>query len=142
MGSKRKVAGNEAPNLPVNGREANFVELQPHYQGVDDNLNLHIPLGGKSTKLDHKEMRVKDATLRTNARATTELMQATLKKTKYIAHQNTYNLFFSKDSLNTCTVVRRWLLLHHEHEFKRQEKEMATNKDVAKGEAIAPIGGV
>lgn len=97
---------------------------------------------GKSTKLDHKEMRVKDATLRTNARATTELMQATLKKTKYIAHQNTYNLFFSKDSLNTCTVVRRWLLLHHEHEFKRQEKEMATNKDVAKGEAIAPIGGV
>ena len=79
MGLKWKVASSKAPDLPVNGREANFAELQPQHWGVDDNVNLHMPLGRKSTKLDDKDMRVKETALRANARATPKFTQTTLK---------------------------------------------------------------
>ena len=77
-GSKRKAPSQD---LPVDRREAN---LQPR-EGVDANVNLHRPQGGKSAKGEHKEMKEKDAALRANARATADFAQTTLKKAEQIA---------------------------------------------------------
>ena len=81
VGSKRKAPGAVGADLPVDRREANSPELQP-CEGVDPNVNLHKPQGGKSAKGEHKEMREKEAALRANARATTVFATATLKKAK------------------------------------------------------------
>ena len=74
-------------------RKANSIELQPQRQGIEGNVNLHMLPGGKSTKLDHKNMRVKETPLRVNTRATTEFAQATLKKVEQITQQNAFSLF-------------------------------------------------
>ena len=104
-GSKRK-APSPCSDLPVDRREANSPELQPH-EGVDGSVNLHRPQGGKSAKVDHKEMREKEAALRANARATTDFALATLKKAEQIAQQNAFSLFTLEDSMITCKVARR-----------------------------------
>ena len=79
VGSKRKAPGAVGADLPVDRREANSPELQP-CEGVDPNVNLHKPQGGKSAKGEHKEMREKEATLRANARETADFATAILKK--------------------------------------------------------------
>ena len=153
MGSKRKALGTEGFDLPIDKRENNYTELQPRSEGIESNVNLHRPLGGKSAKEDHNDMRVNETALimyaqtglRANARATTKFTQATLKKAEQIAQQNTFSLFTLKDSLITCKVARRWLLLRREQKLKRLEKEMAADKEVVlvmAGEATAPIAGV
>ena len=84
VGLKHKAPCTQCSDLPVDRREANSPELQPR-EGVDGNMNLHRPQGGKSTKGEHKEMREKEAALRTNARATADFAQTTLKKAEQIA---------------------------------------------------------
>jgi hypothetical protein len=144
VGSKCKAPSTHGSDLPVDRREANSPELQPR-EGVDGNVNLHRPQGGKSAKGEHKEMREKEAALRANARATAEFAQATLKKAEQIAQQNAFSLFTLEDSLITCKVARRWLLLRREQELKRLEKEMAAEEDspsMVAGDAAAPTAGV
>ena len=128
VGSKRKAPGTQGSDMPVDKREANSPELQPR-EGVDGNMNLHKPQGGKSAKGKHKQMKMKEAALRANARATVEFAQATLKNVEQIAQQNAFSLFMLKDSLITCKVARRWLLLRRKQELKRLEKEMAAEED-------------
>jgi hypothetical protein len=118
VGSKRKALGTQGSDMPVDRREANSLELQPR-EGVDGNVNLHRPQGGKSAKGEHKEMREKETALRANARATAQFAQATLKKAEQIAQQNAFSLFTLEDSLITCKVARRWFLLRREQELKR-----------------------
>ena len=144
VGLKRKAPCTQCSDLPVDRREANSPELQPR-EGVDGNMNLHRPQGGKSTKGEHKEMREKEAALRTNARATADFAQTTLKKAEQIAQQNAFSLFMVEDSLITCKVARGWLLLRREQELKRLEKEMAAEEDsppMVAGDAGFPTAGV
>jgi hypothetical protein len=144
VGSKRKALGTQGSDLPIDRREANSPELQPR-EGVDGNVNLHMPQGGKSAKGEHKEMRKKETALRANARATAEFAQATLKKAEQIAQQNAFSLFTLEDSLITCKVTRRWFLLRREQELKRLEKEIAVEEDstsMVAGDAAAPTAGV
>ena len=144
VGSKLKAPGAAGVDLPVDRREANSPELQPR-EGVDPNVNLQRPQGGKSSKGEHKEMREMEAALRANARATTDFATATLKKAEQIAQQNAFSLFTLEDYLIKCSVARRWLLLRRQQELKRLEKEMAMEEgDVAEGgaDAAAPTVGV
>ena len=140
-GLKRK-SPSQSPDLPVDRREAN--SPQPR-EGIDANVNLQRPQGGKAAKGEHKEMREKEAALRANVRATADFALATLKKAEQIAQQNAFSLFTLEDSLITCKVARRWLLLRREQELKRLEKEMAAEVDdppMVAGDAIFPSAGV
>ena len=141
-GSKRKAPGTQGCDLLVDRREANSPDEQPR-EGVDANVNLHMPQGGKLAKFEHKDMREKEAALRANARATTDFAQTTLKKAEQIAQQNAFSLFMLEDSLITCQVARRWLLLRRQQELKRLEKEMAAEEDSSNaGDVVAPNAGV
>ena len=93
---KRKVGGFDlpAPNaLPVDRRNL----VSPKGEALPtESAPAHIrPQGAKSAKAEHLHSKVKEQTLRSNAKATNDFAQATLKKTEQIVQQNVYSLFIN-----------------------------------------------
>ena len=94
-------------------------------EGMEDcNMNQvlrHRPSGSKAAKLAHKEEKLRDFDLHAQAKATSTLAKATLRKADCMEEQNFLFLMTTSNSQITSPAAQRFLELRREEELEKYE---------------------
>lgn len=78
-------------------------------------------------KANHHDMKVKEATIGTNAKVTIDFIAVTLRKVEQIPQHNAFRILTLEDKLITCNNAKQWLTLQRTHEFAKLQREVVVN---------------
>jgi hypothetical protein len=93
------------------------------------------PQGNRAAKEEHKNQKIKDATIRAQLVATKELAEASKRKADILADQNVLMLFTAPDSVNLSKDSQEYLHLRRQIELKKLRRQLATKEEMELREA-------
>jgi hypothetical protein len=134
-----------SPRLHVHGRSC--TEMPPSSEPESDcaspdpptrqavGKKYFRPQGNRAAKEEHKNQKIRDATIRVQLVATKELAEASKRKADILADQNVLMLFTAPDSVNLSKDSREYLHLRRQIELKKLRRQLATEEEMELREA-------
>jgi hypothetical protein len=134
-----------SPRLPIQGRGC--TEMPPSSEPESDCASLDPPTwqavgkqhfrpqGNRATKEEHKNQKIRDATIRAQLAATKELAEASKRKADILADQNVLMLFTAPDSMNLSEDSREYFQLRQQIELKKPQRQLANKEEMELREA-------
>jgi hypothetical protein len=77
------------------------------------------PVGNKYTKEDHRQMKQRDVAVRAQARATTDMAAANMRKAQIFHDQATLSLFTMPNEESLSDLTHEYVNLHREEEIEK-----------------------